>query len=415
MRTEKTDAAMPPADDPVRRQYEALPYPQRDPADEARRLIEGSPSHPVEIDHFLFRGRRDWSRPFRALVAGGGTGDGLVMLAQKLADIGCPAEITYLDLSEASRAVAEARMAARGLRARFLTSDLLQAPELGPFDYIDCCGVLHHLADPDAGFRALAEALSAEGGIGLMVYAPYGRTGVYPLQAAFGALLGNDAPAEGVRLARAALETLPRSHPFLKNEILGDHRDSDAGLHDLLLNARDRAYTVADLSAAFDGAGLELVSFVEPARYDPSHYLPEGEAYARRAAALDPVSRMAVAEQLAGNIKTHVAYAVRKDTGQAEARPTAPELVPHLARVAAGALASQVRAKGGFTVTADGVPFRVAIPRGAAPLIARIDGRRTLGQIAAGQDWLAFSAAWAPVHRALTGFNLLHYSTGARR
>ncbi len=39
--------------DPVRRQYETYPYPERDPADEARRLIEGSPSHPVEIDHFL--------------------------------------------------------------------------------------------------------------------------------------------------------------------------------------------------------------------------------------------------------------------------------------------------------------------------------------------------------------------------
>ncbi|MGR3783009.1 MAG: class I SAM-dependent methyltransferase, partial [Albimonas sp.] len=82
--------------DPVKRQYESYPYPARDPADEARRLVEGSPSDPIEIDHFLFRGRRDWSRPFRALVAGGGTGDGLVMLAQKLADAGCPAEIHYL-------------------------------------------------------------------------------------------------------------------------------------------------------------------------------------------------------------------------------------------------------------------------------------------------------------------------------
>ena len=101
--------------DPVKRQYETYPYPERNPADESARLIEGSPSHPVEIDHFLFGGRRDWSRPFRALVAGGGTGDGLIMLAVKLVEIGCPAEITYLDMSEASRAVAEARAAVRGL------------------------------------------------------------------------------------------------------------------------------------------------------------------------------------------------------------------------------------------------------------------------------------------------------------
>ena len=415
MRAEDKAPPTPPADDPVRRQYEALPYPQRDPADEAKRLIEGSPSHPVEIGHFLFRGRRDWSRPFRALVAGGGTGDGLVMLAQKLADIGCPAEITYLDLSQASRAVAEARMAARGLSARFLTGDLLQTPELGPFDYIDCCGVLHHLPDPDAGFRALAQALSPEGGIGLMVYAPLGRTGVYPLQAAFGALFADDAPGERVRLARAALGTLPASHPFLKNEVLGDHRASDAGLHDLLLNARDRAYAVDELCGALDRAGLDLVSLIEPARYDPLRYLPGDPEFARRAAALDPISRMAAAEQLAGNIKTHVAYVVPKGRGETMARPTKPDLIPHLARVAPSALAQQVRARGAVTVTTDGVPFRLAIPREAAPLIARIDSRRTLGQIAAGQEWLAFSAAWTPIHNALTGFNLLHYSTGGRR
>ena len=416
MRQDRPAGAAAATDDPVRLQYEALPYPERDPADEARRLIEGSPSHPVEIDHFLFRGRRDWTRPFRALVAGGGTGDGLIMLAQKLADIGCPAEMTYLDLSEASRAVAEARAAARGLRVRFLTGDLLEAPGLGPFDYIDCCGVLHHLPDPDAGFRALADALAPEGGIGLMVYAPHGRTGVYPLQGAFGALFSGVAPADKVRLARAALASLPAAHPFLRNPVLGDHRDSEAGLHDLLLNARDRAYTAAELVAALHGAGLELVSFVEPARYDPMRYLPTDAEFARRVAALDAVARMSVAEQLAGTIKTHVAYAVpRGRAAEAEARPTAPDLVPHLVRIAPGALAREVRAKGAVTVTPDGVPFRVEIARGAAPLIARIDGRRTLGQIAAGQDWLAFSVAWAPVHRGLTGFNLLHYSTGASR
>jgi SAM-dependent methyltransferase len=413
---EQAGALAAEAEDPVSRQYEALPYPERDPADEARRLIEGSPSHPVEIDHLLFRGRRDWSRPFRALVAGGGTGDGLVMLAQKLADIGCPADITYLDLSRASRAVAEARMAARGLSARFLTGDLLAAPELGPFDYIDCCGVLHHLADPDAGFRALAGALAPAGGMGLVLYAPYGRSGVYPLQAAFRALFADERPSEKVRLARATLETLPAGHPFLRNPVLGDHRASDAGLYDLLLNARDRASTVAELLAALDRAGLEAVSFVEPARYDPLRYLPADPAVAQAVAALDQVARMAVAEQLAGTLKTHVAYAVpRGRAAEAEARPTAPDLVPHLARVPAGALAQQVHAKGAVTVSADGVPFRLDIARDAAPLIARIDGRRSLGEIARGQDWLAFGAVWGPVHRALAGFNLLHYSIGARR
>jgi len=69
------DALAPLADtggmDAVQAQYEAFPYPARAPGDEARRLIEGSPSHPVEIDHFLFGGRRDCaSRSVRWWPAG---------------------------------------------------------------------------------------------------------------------------------------------------------------------------------------------------------------------------------------------------------------------------------------------------------------------------------------------------------
>ncbi len=66
---------------------------------------------------------------------------------------------------------------------------------LGPFDYIDCCGVLHHLPDPAAGLRALLSVLAPGGGLGLMVYAPHGRTGVYMLQDALRLL----APAEHAR------------------------------------------------------------------------------------------------------------------------------------------------------------------------------------------------------------------------
>ena len=132
--------------DPVRAQYEAYPYPARDPQDERRRLVTGSPSHLLEIEHSLFAGRIDRTRPFRALVAGGGTGDGAIMLAQQLADRGIAGEVVHLDLSTASRRVAEARAAVRGLaNLRFVTGSLLDAATLGRFDYIDCCGVLHHL------------------------------------------------------------------------------------------------------------------------------------------------------------------------------------------------------------------------------------------------------------------------------
>ncbi|MEM7423091.1 MAG: class I SAM-dependent methyltransferase [Pseudomonadota bacterium] len=402
--------------DRVVQQYEALPYPERNPADEATRLIEGSPSHPVEIDHYVFGGQRDWRAPFRALVAGGGTGDGLIMLAQKLSDIGCPAEITYLDLSRASRSVAEARAAARGLKIRFLTADLLAAADLGPFDYIDCCGVLHHLSDPSAGFNALSDALAPDGGIGLMVYAPYGRSGVYPLQAAFDALCPDVDPAEKVLFARAALDCIPQAHPFKRNKVLGDHRTSDAGFHDLLLHARDRAYTVASLLGALETAGLGVAGWIESARYDPMLYLPAQPELEARVKALSDVDRLTVAEQLSGTIKFHVCYAVKADrSDKAAARPTKPELIPHLSGIRAGDLAKHIERHGRVTADFDGSPATLKVPRDAARHVARIDGQKSLAEIAGRTDWLAFSALWGPFSRAMTGFNLMHYSQRAHR
>src|SRR5579875_679046 len=166
-------------------QYEAYPYPKRDPREEAKRLLVGSPSLLTEIDHWVFGAARPASRPFSALVGGGGTGDGTIMLAQQLADSGRPARVTYLDRSEAAMAIARARAEARGLtNITWERGSLLDLPGsgLGPFDYIDCCGVLHHLPDPAAGLAALVSVLAPGGGMGLMVYAPHGRTGVYMAQ-----------------------------------------------------------------------------------------------------------------------------------------------------------------------------------------------------------------------------------------
>ncbi|MEM9783240.1 MAG: class I SAM-dependent methyltransferase [Pseudomonadota bacterium] len=416
--------ATPPAlaaDDPVSAQYEAFPYPERDPADEARRLIEGSPSHPVEIDHFLCDGRRDWSAPFRALVAGGGTGDGLVMLAQRLADIGCPAEITYLDLSTAARRIAEARIAARGLDVRFVTADLAEAPALAPpggFDYIDCCGVLHHLPDPDAGFRALAEALSPKGGIGLMVYAPHGRSGVYPLQAAFAALLGDVPLRQRPAVARSVIEALPGSHPLSRNPLIGDHRSAgDAGLYDLLLHARDRPYTIDALAGALERAGLALVAPATPGLYDPERLLPDPARFAARLRVLDPIQRMALAENLSGSLKTHVVYAAPQDRAAVATGAVVTDAVPRLRGLKAQALAEAVRRQGRIKATLAGMPFVLEIDRAAAPLLALANGRRDLSAIAAGSgmQWLGFAGLWGRAARTLTAFGLLHYSRGGAR
>ena len=401
--------------DSVKRQYEEYPYPARDPAAEMDKLIIGSPSHPLEIDHFLFGGQRDWTQPFKVLVAGGGTGDALVMMAQIFADWGANVELHYLDMSEASRKIAEARMAARGLSAAFHSGDLLTAPDLGPFDYIDCCGVLHHLPDPDAGAGALARALAPGGGLGAMVYAPYGRAGVYEMQDALKVLVPDDAPAKQVALTKTLMERLPPSNGLIRNPFVHDHIEAgDAGLYDLLLHSRDRAYDVDGVYGLLDRAGLSLVSFVTPGRYLPKMMIGDPELRAR----VDVMPRQmqaALAERLSGNLKTHLFYAVPKGSEADRVAVPGAEAVPNFLNVSAAKLAESIWKDGAFKATADGLPIERKLPKEIAGVVATIDGKRSLAQIstALGLKGKEFLNQFNTLYQPLNNFNLLRFS--ARR
>src|SRR5206468_8474211 len=81
------------------------------------------------------------------------------------------------------------------------------------FDQIVCTGVLHHLADPDAGLRALRGVLAGDGVMNIMLYAPYGRTGIYMLQD-FCRRIGISATDAEIRDLVAALKALPPGHPL---------------------------------------------------------------------------------------------------------------------------------------------------------------------------------------------------------
>ena len=390
--------------------YDVFPYPTRNPADEAKRLITGSPSHPHEIDTVLFGGQRDWSQPFRVLVAGGGTGDALVMLAQMLSDAKVPYEITYLDPSVAAREIAEARIAKRRLKGvTFETGSLLDAADHGSFDYIDCCGVLHHLKDPVAGLKALEAALKPGAGLGFMVYAPYGRSGVYPLQEAFNALYGALPPEEKLEAAKKVMASLPEGHPFRRNALLADHLRDPSGFYDLLLHAQDRAYKVDEWMAALDEAGLALTRWVAPALYDlgMATEVP---------ADLDPVEAMALCEKLRGTLGKHTGYAQRKGEVAEQGEAPSMALIPHL-DAPRHELAKAVAAGKPLKMTTQGVTFRLKLPEQAAALLSRIDGKARLSEIgkASGLEPLGFQSLWLKMHKALIATGSLRYSNLGRR
>ena len=397
------------ADEALRAQYEAYPYPARNPRDEGKRLAVGSPSHIREIDFWVFGAARSASRPLRALFAGGGTGDGAIMLATQLVALGRPGHVTWLDRSRAARAIAEGRAAARKLEnITFVEGSLLDLPSsgLGPFDYVDCCGVLHHLPDPAAGLAALTSVLAEDGGIGLMVYAPHGRTGVYMVQDALRLLAPAEAlpPSERVAVARRILKHLPKTNWLRFNPNFTDLTlGGDAGVYDLLLNPRDRAFDVRAFFSLVEGEGLEVATLIEPARYDPALLLPDPKL---RAAieALAPLDRAALAEALAANMPTHIAYCVRAGARVATPDPMAQDAVPVARETPGSVFAEQLGPGNVLPMQFDALTVGFPMPPFGAAILRRIDGVRTVGDMAA-ELGEAFWRDWPAVWRVMSGIN----------
>jgi hypothetical protein len=230
------------------------------------------------------------------------------------------------------------------------------------------------------------------------------------LQEAFGTLFEGMAPEARLRAAKKLVAGLPEGHPFACNPNLGDHKQSDAGFYDLLLHSQDRAFDVAALMAMLEGTGWHLSGFTMPALYDLARI-------ADAPAPLDPVARMAVAEKLNGTIKTHVGYAVRATEARGPAKGTNRALVPHLKGARAADLARAVAAGQGPKLGFGGLNARLTLPREAARLIAAVDGRRSLSEIAqaTGTDPLAMGALWARIERELGDYGLMLYSSILRR
>lgn len=294
--------------------YESLPYPARDPEDERKRLVRTGLDFLPKISHYGFAGQLDPERPFRALIAGGGTGDSAIYLAEQLRSR--PAELVYVDFSRASMAIAQQRAAVRQLsNIQFVHASLLALDELAlqPFDYINCSGVLHHLPDPLAGLCALRDQLKPEGVLGLMVYAQYGRTAIYQVQELMRLVAGQTDQPTRLSLTWKMLDSLPETHWLKRSaELHTDHeRYGDAGLADLFLNPIDRAYTVPELYEWLDQARLDLIAFADhPLAYQPEYYIqdPVLLSAVRKKTQRE---QQAIAELMSGTLIKHTFYAAK--------------------------------------------------------------------------------------------------------
>jgi hypothetical protein len=187
------------------------------------------------------------------------------------------------------------------------------AAELGrSFEHVVCTGVLHHLPDPDAGLRALHDVLEPNGAMHLMVYAPYGRAGVYLLQE-YCRRLGIGTSAKELKDLAVSLTALPRDHPIVP--LLRNTPDfrTEAALADALLHPQDRAYSVPQLFNFLAAAGFSFRRWVRQAAYLPQCGALASSPHQPLLTRLPAEEQYAAVELFRGSMVRHSAVVYRND------------------------------------------------------------------------------------------------------
>lgn len=261
------------------------------------------------VDFHLFWPAKAYQEDLEILVAGCGTSQ-----AARYALRYPQAQVIGIDVS--SRSIMETEKLKR--RHELVNLELEQlslerVKELGrEFDKIICTGVLHHLPDPDAGLHALQEVLKLDGAMHLMVYAEYGRMGIYMIQE-YCRRLGIGTTETDIMDLANTLMAMPVDHPL--GRLLAESPDfrSKAALADALLHPQDRAYTVPEFFDFIRGNGLRFGRWLRQAPYLPYCGDLANTPHTPKLIGLPEEEQYAAVELFRGTMLRHSAIVYRED------------------------------------------------------------------------------------------------------
>ncbi len=290
--------------------YESHPYPP--PVDDLDAYRLTWDDRRRRVDSHLFWPDEQYRADRSILVAGCGT-----MQAAHYAVRWPDARVVGIDVSEHSIAFERELKQKHSLENLELHRiEIERAGELGElFDHVVCTGVLHHLPDPAAGLQALRGVLAPSGAMHVMMYAPFGRAGIYLLQE-YCRRLGMGWTSEELDELAMTLKALPRDHPIAPLLMRSPDFATKAGLADALLHPNDRAYSVPQFMEFLRGAGLAFGRWVRQAPYLPQCGALAGTPHRSRLAALPPEEQYAAVELFRGTMVRHSAVAYLADAAE---------------------------------------------------------------------------------------------------
>jgi SAM-dependent methyltransferase len=262
---EKFAAALPElspvTDDTSRRvaaQYGDYPYPRWTSLGD---LLRPGEWRKTMGEHFGPERLAFMDAPFEVLIAGCGTGVQAIAAARAY---GPNAKITAMDISRRSLGYAE-RMARHFQtdNVTFVAGDILDLPGAdvlsSRFHVIECIGVLHHMADPFAGWKALLSAVRPDGVLLIGLYSEIARrawTAMHDDPAYPGAGCDNAA----LRAFRSDLMSRPEKDIGAEFKGIRDLY-STSSFRDLMLHVSEKRMSIPKIAAFLEASGLRFRGF----------------------------------------------------------------------------------------------------------------------------------------------------------
>ena len=246
----------------VQQQYEEHPYPRWTKTSAstipnlAAAIVYSAPQVQERLPKTLF----DPNTPM--LVAGCGTGHQPIIQAKRFPG----SRITAIDISR--RSLAYAKIKANELNIRnvdFYQADILELPDtLGMFDYIECCGVLHHMEDPKKGWKKLVGRLNQSGIMKIALYSATARKAITDERETI-ENLGLSPTSESIRRHR---QTMFQKATFQKGAsnnaiISSDNFFSLSECRDLLFHRQEHCFSWRDIQQCCEELGLEFLGLTE--------------------------------------------------------------------------------------------------------------------------------------------------------
>jgi len=230
----------------VREQYEENPYPRWSKA--------GPPVLPPILE----------SRPeplADVLIAGCGTG----FFTLDFARAAPGARFLAIDLSLSSLSYAKRMAQSMGVdNVEFAHADIMKAASIDrSFDFIDSSGVLHHLGDPWAGWRALLSLLRPGGIMQVGLYSELARKNVVAARALI-AERGFQPVPEDIRRVREIVAA-SEDGSLLKSLTQWADYYTTSECRDLLFHPQEHRMNLPEIKSFLEANGVQFAGFIQDA------------------------------------------------------------------------------------------------------------------------------------------------------